>query len=169
MKNLLLKYTKYNLWANTKLTGFLKNLEPSLLDKELISSFNTIRKTIYHIWDAELIWYNRLAGISFTGWPSESFNGSFDEFVKSFTEQSKLFIDYVQSKTEAELAQDFEYKTMDGKPYKNPVCEAVLHCMNHSTFHRGQIITMLRNVGYADLSSTDFITYIREKPNHSTD
>jgi uncharacterized damage-inducible protein DinB len=164
MKELLLKYTKYNLWANSKVTGYLKNLKPELLDKQLISSFDTIRKTIYHIWDAELIWYNRISGTSFTHWPSESLKGSFDEFVNEFTSQSKLFIDLVAGKTEIELAQDFEYKSMEGKPYKNPVCDSVLHCMNHSTFHRGQIITMLRNVGYTDLSSTDFITFIRESP-----
>ncbi|MCI0450107.1 MAG: DinB family protein [Chlorobi bacterium] len=162
MKELLLKYTNYNLWANTKLTGFLKNIKPELLDKELLSSFSTIRKTVYHIWDAEQIWYNRLSGTSLTDWPSESFNGSFDGFVELFTGQSQLFIDFVQSKSEAELTQDFEYKSMEGKPNKNPVCDTVLHCMNHSTFHRGQLITMLRNLGHTELSSTDFITFIRE-------
>ncbi len=161
MKELLLNYAKYNLWANTKITEFLKKLEPSLLDKEIPSSFNTIRKTLYHIWDAELIWYSRLAGISFTHWPSTDFKGTTEESFESFLRQSRLFVEFVQTKSEEELAREFEYKNMEGKSYKNPKADSVLHCMNHSTFHRGQIVTMLRAVGFTDLSSTDYITYIR--------
>jgi len=162
MKELLLKYTKYNLWANERITDVLKKLEPSLLDKELISSFKTIRETVYHIWDAEMIWYNRLAGISFTAWPSESFKGTNEEFFKSFLEQSDLFTDYTWHKNEDQLSSDFEYTNMEGKIFKNSVCNTIQHCMNHSTFHRGQIITMLRNVGCTELPSTDYIMYIRQ-------
>ena len=78
----LVNLAKYNLWANKKLIGFLSKLEPVLLDKELISSFKTIRETLYHIWDAELIWFTRLNGSSLTGWPSETFKGSNDEAFK---------------------------------------------------------------------------------------
>ena len=162
MKTLLEQYTKYNLWANTKLTEFLKKLVPALLDKEIPSSFNSIRKTVYHIWDAELIWYNRLAGVSFTHWPSKSYEGKNLEFIKPFLGQSELFIDYTKNKSEEELSKEFDYINTEGKSFKNSYSNAIHHCMNHSTFHRGQIITMLRTVGYTDLSSTDFITYIRE-------
>ena len=63
MKDLLLQYTKYNLWANTKLLGFIESAaakDPAVLDKEIPSSFNTLRKTLYHIYYAENIWYKRL-------------------------------------------------------------------------------------------------------------
>jgi uncharacterized damage-inducible protein DinB len=161
MKELLISYAKYNHWANSKFIEFFRKLEPSLLDKEIVSSFNSIRKTIYHIWDAEQIWYNRLNGISVTDWPSKSFKGNNEEFFKAFLGQSNLFIDYVSNLDEKTLTEDFTYKTMEGKEYKNPKASSIHHCMNHSTFHRGQIITMLRQVGYTDLDSTDYITYIR--------
>src|SRR5438128_884263 len=67
MKELLLQYTKYNLWANTKLLGFIESAvakDPAVLDKEIPSSFNTIHKTLYHIYYAENIWYKRLNGES---------------------------------------------------------------------------------------------------------
>jgi uncharacterized damage-inducible protein DinB len=162
MKELLENYTKYNLWANTKLIGFIKKIDPSLLDKELVSSFKTIRETIFHIWDAEQIWYNRLAGVSFTSWPSESFKGTDNEFMKSFIEQSSKFVGYVEDKSEAELIGRFDYKTLEGREYNSRAADSILHCMNHSTFHRGQLVTMLRNVGYTELSSTDYITFTRE-------
>jgi uncharacterized damage-inducible protein DinB len=162
MKELLESYSKYNLWGNAKLTEFLLNLDPELLDKELISSFNTIRKTVYHIWDAEVIWYKRLNGVSVTDWPSKDFKGNDQDFFRKFIEQSSKFTSFVSDKSEAELQADFKYQSLDGKEYQNPVADTILHVMNHSTFHRGQLITMLRNVGFIELSSTDYITFIRE-------
>jgi uncharacterized damage-inducible protein DinB len=197
MKDILTQYTNYNLWANEKLLGFIESAianDPSILDKELTSSFSTIRKTVYHIYYAELVWYKRLRGeslvfnkeelenIALNGSPlpggvpdglggSESNplsggvpdgRGGFSEFKKLFLSQSQDFIDYVKTLDDEKLSSGFEYKSTEGTAYENKIWESIHHCMNHSTFHRGQLITMLRNVGYTDLSSTDFITYIRE-------
>lgn len=81
MKELLLSYTRYNHWANEKICFKLTGLPAELLDKQVKSSFDTIRKTLYHLWDAELIWYERIKGFSFDKWPSESFKGDIVEAV----------------------------------------------------------------------------------------
>ena len=180
MKDLLIDYARYNLWANEKIYRLLESasaVEASLLDKEIPSSFNTLRKTITHILYAEMVWYRRLHGESpqYSKEDMDSIlsNGSprfareatvpFPEFKKQFLSQSQQFIEYVQNLDEEKLNTDFDYKAIDGSPYRNKIWQSVHHCFNHSTFHRGQLITMLRNVGYTDLSSTDFITYIRER------
>ncbi|HEY3250568.1 MAG TPA: DinB family protein [Ignavibacteria bacterium] len=163
MKELLESYTKYNLWANAKFTEFLLGLDPEMLDKEILSSFNSIRKTVYHIWDAEVIWYNRLKGVSFTDWPSKKFSGTDHDFFKQFVEHSSRFAVFVDDKTEAELGVKFKYKTMDGKEYENKIADTVQHVVNHSSFHRGQLITMLRSAGYTELPWTDYIAFLRER------
>ncbi|MGH2575750.1 MAG: DinB family protein [Ignavibacteria bacterium] len=162
MKDLLTNYTKYNLWANTKVCGFLEKLEPALLDKELVSSFDTIRKTVYHIWDAETIWFKRLNGESLREWPSESYKGTDTDFIKPFLEQSKKFTEYVGPKHNEELLVDCEFSTLKGDKFVIKICNILLHCMNHSTYHRGQITTMLRSVGFTELSSTDYLAYVIE-------
>lgn len=162
MKTQLIEYTKYNLWANSMMVDFIKQIEPQLLDKKLISSFETIRLTLLHTWDAELIWKKRINGNSLTDWPSKSFKGSDEEMFTGFLECSKSWIELVQNKTEEQLNSMFEYSSMEEKKFSNKLWESVHHCMNHSTFHRGQIVSMLRNVGFTELSSTDYITYIRE-------
>lgn len=162
MKELLADYARYNLWANTKITGFLQKLPPPLLDKKLISSFNTIRKTIYHMWDAEAIWYNRLNGTSFNEWPSEKYPGKGLDFVPDFLNQSALIADYVKDSTEESLTDRYKYSNMEEKEFSSRRSDTILHCMNHSTFHRGQIATMLRNVGFTELDSTDYVMYSRE-------
>jgi uncharacterized damage-inducible protein DinB len=53
----LRQYTKYNYWANEILLSIILNeLNNEKLDKTIISSFPSLRKTVYHLWDAELIW-----------------------------------------------------------------------------------------------------------------
>ena len=39
-----------------------------------------------------------------------------------------------------------------------------MHGMNHSSiYHRGQVVTMLREVGYTDISTLDMISYYRQR------
>jgi uncharacterized damage-inducible protein DinB len=157
----LQRITSYNLWANRKIVGFLSDLSPALLDKELISSFKSIRATVYHIWDAENIWLSRLNGTSFTSWPSKDFKGSDKEAFDAFMKQSEDLAEYTAKLSEEELGVQFSYKTLDGKQFTNSRSDVIAHVVNHSTFHRGQLITMLRNAGFTQLSSTDFITFAR--------
>lgn len=165
MKQLLINYTKYNLWANDRICNKLKNSDLSLIDVETISSFNTIRKTLYHIWDAETIWYKRLNGESLTYWPSNTFNGSFEEFSWQFLANSVLLNRYVNNKSYNELLGIIDYSNIEGKKFKNMISNIIQHCVNHSTHHRGQIYTMMRTVGITGLQSIDYITYIRENLN----
>jgi len=160
MKELLLSFAKYNLWANERINSILRN-HPDVMDKELISSFKTIRLTIYHLWDAETIWYMRLAGESLTTWPSESFLGTEEDFFKAFNEQSQKLISLVESMQDEKFSESCHYTNTKGIEFKTKVSEIILHVMNHSTFHRGQIITMLRNCGISELPSTDYIAFIK--------
>jgi uncharacterized damage-inducible protein DinB len=162
MKELLKDYTKYNIWANERICRILESLPDDILDKELKSSFNTIRKTVYHIWDAEAIWNKRLNGKSLKGWPSETFKGSFVEFKNDFLGGSgKLFM-YVINKEPKQLEQNLTYKNIKGEAFVNKIEHIIQHVINHSTFHRGQIIAMLRIAGVTEVFPTDFITFARE-------
>jgi uncharacterized damage-inducible protein DinB len=161
MKELLHNYTQYNLWANTLICNVLEKLDESLLDKKLISSFDTIRETMYHVCGAEFVWYKRLHGESIAVWPFEDFKGKFAEAQIEFLKQSEEFVKYVIGLTEEQLESKIEYLNMEGKKFNNKICNIIQHVMNHSTFHRGQIITMLRNLGVTGLPSTDFIMFTR--------
>jgi uncharacterized damage-inducible protein DinB len=162
MKELLIDYTKYNIWANERICKVLESLEPLILDMEMKSSFNTIRKTIYHIWDAETIWYKRLNGKSLKEGISQTFNGSFLDFQNQFLGGSGKFFMYVLNKDEKELEKELSYKNTKGEPFTNKISRIIQHVVNHSTFHRGQIITMLRNADVTQLPATDFIVFERE-------
>ena len=159
MKEIIIQQVNYNLWANKRMADLLITIEPTLLDREIKSSFPSIRKTVHHIWDAELAWTGRLQGKSIA-WPptSQIQNPQIDQFIKT----SEDFIFFVQAKDDAFLQSSTTYKDSKGNQYTNINSGIIMHCMNHSTFHRGQLITMFREAGIIQLPSTDLITYLRE-------
>ena len=76
---------------------------------------------------------------------------------------SSDFIDFASSQDEKFFSSGTDYINLKGKKFSQNNAEIILHCMNHSTFHRGQLISMLRHVGYTDQSASDFILFLREK------
>ena len=161
MKDLLLNYTRYNLWANKCLADAMELLSDEQVNREMLSSFPTILKTVYHLWGAEDIWKRRLTQTPTDTWASKSFNGSFPEALKGWQETSQWFIDYIAAADDAFLLSPVTYKNLAGNQYTNSVKEIVHHVMNHSTYHRGQLITMLRQAGVTQLPATDYIAFLR--------
>ncbi|MFK5047672.1 DinB family protein, partial [Klebsiella pneumoniae] len=62
---------------------------------------------------------------------------------------------------ENELKASFTYKNLKGMLFSNEVWKTVHHVMNHSTYHRGQIVTMLRQLGVTQIPQSDYIAFIR--------
>ena len=161
MKTILI-YTQYNYWANELLLSVIeKEMNDEMLDNIIVSSFPSLRKTVYHLWDAEFIWLKRLTGESLNEWPSKNFTGTFSEAKEKILLNDKSFIEFVRNLNDEKLSNTFTYKNIEGKTFTNPIWESVHHCMNHSTYHRGQIVTMFRQLGLTNIPSTDFITYCR--------
>ena len=158
MKELLLKYARYNQWANDKLMTAIKANAPELVEKEIASSFDSIRKTALHMADAEYIWHLRLTGGTPGIMPSKAPNAGIDTL--SLT--NRLLIDFIDSQDETFFKQSSSYRNLKGDPYTTHNFAILWHVFNHGTFHRGQIVTMLRNGGYsAPLDPTDFIAFER--------
>ena len=165
MKQLLKNYTNYNLWANSKICYFLSAIDETVNDEITYDRITIIKETVYKIWDNETMWYNRFNGDITPKKPGENFDGSFEKFRKKFLDQSHRLVAYAASLDDSQLNSDFEYSNPNGEKYKTQLYRVIMHCVNHSTFLRGQIVTMLRNVGYENLSSLDLETYLKEGHN----
>jgi len=164
MKKLLLQYVQYNCWANERIAEKLLSIDKVWFDKEIKSSFSSLRKTIFHIWDAELIWLNRIQGKSMDYWPSKTNlpgNDYNDTAIDKFPEVSEDFVKFVEKQEEDFFNSLCHYRTTEGKEQSQVVSGITMHCMNHSTFHRGQFIMMLKSLDIDKLPSTDLITYLR--------
>lgn len=155
------KHLQFNAWANGKIVEILSNVDENLFEKEVKSSFPSLRKTILHVWDAEQIWFTRLQGGNPTTWPSAAFHGTNKEMLAGFIKNSTDLAVFMADKDRAFLDSKITYKNMKGLEFTQPVEDILFHVVNHGSFHRGQLITMLRELGFDKFPSQDLIAYQR--------
>lgn len=162
MKDIYVQYARYNLWANERLTSIFSALTEEQADQHIESSFPSVKKTVLHIWDAQVIWLKRLKGIPIDEFPSKYFEGSSAEAIKGLIESSMYFLEHIESMEEEDLRAEHTFKTISSGEYAHSAAEMIHHCMNHSTYHRGQLTTFARQLGLKNLPSTDMIFYLRK-------
>ena len=163
MKAVLKQMAAYNGWASQQLVQAILSLPEDKQVQELPSSFSSLQKTILHMWDAESIWWQRLKLQERIERPSDQFRGSMKEAAEGLQAQSRLWEEWVNNATDLQLEHVFQYQTFDKTQYKQPVWQMLVHVFNHSTYHRGQLVTMLRQLGVARVPGTDFILWSRGK------
>lgn len=162
MKELLLQYAAFNVWATQRITDVIAQLPEEKTHAAITSSFPTMYKTVLHLLDAEGIWWQRLKLQEHVERPSESFNGSFVELQKKLLQQSSLFNEWVSNASETQLQHVFAYMR-EKEQNKMQVSDMLLHLFNHNSYHRGQLVTMLRQSGVTKIPSTDFAAFLRSK------
>jgi len=163
MKELLKQYAVYNSWATQQLTSIVLSLPEEKQKTALPSSFSSLYKTLLHMWDAESIWWQRMKLHERILRPSENFNGTMKDVSNGLLSQSKLWEEWVSTASELSFEHVFQYQTFDKVQYKQPTWHMLLHVFNHGTYHRGQLINMLRQLGVEKLPATDFIIWSRGK------
>lgn len=163
LETMLKEYADFNLWANTQMVSWLRAKPAELMGREMPSSFPTIRDTLLHIWGAEEIWLERLRQIPTSTFLTERFEGGVGDVFEGILRKSGEFAAYVQAMNDIDFQQICAFKLLNGSEDSQPRSLMIQHCLNHSTYHRGQIVTMARNFGLTDPPSTDFIKYVRTK------
>ena len=160
MKETLSLFAHYNVWANKLIIDVLLGLDDELLDKEIASSFSSLRKTVYHTWSAEYIWLQRMQQVEHPIWIEQSFTGSFEEACNEWQKASEGLAAFVDDHEDERLRQVFEYYSILKKQsFTKPLSTTLLHVFNHSTYHRGQLVTMLRQAGVVTIPGTDLVNF----------
>lgn len=158
------KHLQFNLWANKQFADLLATVPNHIYFHENKSSFSSVAKTLVHIWGAENIWLKRMQGSDSGSLSTEELLKNKSAALQALTETSASLLHFVQNKTEAELDRIYPYINLKGEPFESSYLDTLFHVVNHSTYHRGQIITMLREAGIEKVVSTDLIHYIRSSP-----
>jgi uncharacterized damage-inducible protein DinB len=148
----------YNCWAITRLTDWLKNKPAALLEATAASSFPGIKATLLHIWEVEREWMGHLQ--QKPAQLQQGIDDSLSTVLNSLAEQAIEFNDYVQSLTEEEMQEDCYCKLWFSETICRPRFEIIQHCLNHSTYHRGQVVTIGHQVGLKDAPMTDYMFYV---------
>ena len=151
----------YCAWANGRLFAVAEALTPEQLQASAASSFPSVLRTLGHIVSAEWIWLRRFLGESpgaAPGWATES---SFSELRGHLSAVEAERDAYLAGLTDPDLERTVEYRTLAGQAQADPLKSLFRHVVNHSTYHRGQAATQLRQLGLVP-PSTDLTVYLRE-------
>ena len=170
----------YNRWANERLLSALEKLSDPQFTMVLQSSFPSIRETVFHILFAEWLWLKRWQGTSPRstvpdpdtsaakgralaqgGMPTVkelSTLAALQSFADAIEQERQKFLSGLN---EDVLHARLQFSDMAGTPYSQPLMHLMQHLVNHGTYHRGQVTTMLRHVGVATVS-LDMLYFFRE-------
>ena len=160
MNSLLYQFAQYNLWAHQRLAACLLTLNSEDQHKEIPSSFSSLYKTVLHVWFASTAWWNRLHYLP-APVAGDPFHASMKELSAALLTLDEDFVRWVASRDETSITELFTYINFRGKEYTEPANEILMHIFNHSTYHNGQIVTMLHHAGGPSIPATDFIEWFR--------
>ncbi len=162
MKELLQQFAAYNIWANKILFERINKLTEEKIIQEITSSFPSLYKTAIHMWLAEEVWWQRLKLVEKIELQSETFTGSFEELTTILAKQSQQWAQWVDNANENQLTHVFAF-IRNKEQQKMPVYQMLQHVFNHATYHRGQLVTLLRQLGEEKIPATDFSAFCRIK------
>jgi uncharacterized damage-inducible protein DinB len=153
---------EYNAWADRRALEAASALTQEQFTKKLGSSFSSVRDTLSHIYGAEWIWLERFQGLSPSAFPDDSGFTDIAKLKASWAAFELTLLKFVRGLTQEDLDREMEYKTMKFGVYRNPLWQSMQHVVNHGTYHRGQVTTMLRQLG-AQPILTDLMHFYREQ------
>lgn len=162
MKDLLLSYATYEQWANEALLGVSRGLSEEQLHRDIVSSFRSVHKTWLHMWGASHIWWQRLQQQHPVVPIAQDPNIPVDAIAQGLLESNARWIDWIAGASEAQLAEPLSYQTLRGDKFTQPLEDVLLHLNNHGTYHRGQLVTMFRQLGVETIPQTDYILFTRK-------
>ena len=151
----------YHYWARDRLLAALDPLTPDQFNRDLGSSFKSIRETVVHTYAAEWAWYSRWQGHSPTALLTSDAFPDVAALRQAWTEQEQKTRAFLEAAGEEGLTRVFEYKLLSGQPGSTPFWQMLQHVVNHASYHRGQVTTMLRQLGAEPAKSMDMIAFYR--------
>ncbi|MFE4893882.1 DinB family protein [Peribacillus butanolivorans] len=160
----VLKMYNYHVWANGVIIDRLKELPQEIYHQEIQSGFSSVSKVLSHIYLTDYVWFDIISGKSM----NEAM-GSTDQLrkeveTKSIEEMKKIFLDLSErNKALLNSQKDIEKLIVVDNPYagllETSISESVLHVVTHGSYHRGNIATMLRQMGHTSVMQ-DFGLYL---------
>jgi uncharacterized damage-inducible protein DinB len=151
----------YNYWARDRVLAAVDRLTDQQFTSSVTSSFESVRDTLVHTLWAEAIWLSRWRreprpAIVATGFETAA------SVRKAWQEEESKMRAFFETVDDAGLAGVIEYTGLNGQPYATPLFQMLQHVVNHGSYHRGQVTTLLRQLGVAPPNALDLIVFHRE-------
>lgn len=148
----------YNHWANDETVAAVSRLDPGAFTRALGNSFASVRDTLVHILGAEWIWLERWNGRSPRALLSPAEFPDLPAITQKWKQVEEGQAAFLDALRPSGLDKTISYVNPKGETWTYPLGQQLVHVVNHSTYHRGQITTLMRQLD-AQPAGTDFLSY----------
>jgi uncharacterized damage-inducible protein DinB len=153
----------YNYWARDRVLDAVATITPEQFIRPMGNSFTSVRDTVAHICAAERIWITRLKGENPQGLQKPDRLRDVDAARKEWAELEGEMRDQLARLGPEAVELTIEYQDLRGNDQSDVLWQMLQHLVNHGTYHRGQITTMLRQLDAAPPKSMDLTAFYRER------
>jgi uncharacterized damage-inducible protein DinB len=162
LQNLINRFLLYNLWATERMTSWLKIIDRDKLYERTGSSFGTIDRTLQHILSAQIYWYSILVEGRILEFDQAVKAHAANEVMSDLVTGAQQLVTRLSALNEQQLIEKIQVTDSTQSRY-----EYILHLVNHTSYHRGQIVTMGRALGITgEIPVTDYDAYLWWIENH---
>jgi uncharacterized damage-inducible protein DinB len=155
---LLAQHFEYSLWASQQVIEVVQKLPQELIEKDRGNSFGGILGTLTHVFQADRIWWKRFTGQPYRGLAEEGESLDVASLQAQWPVILGSFAAWIRAQQPEALEQRLEWRNLKGEEKNEVKYKLLLHVVNHATYHRGQVITMIKQAG-GDVVSTDLLYY----------
>ena len=160
---------QYNRWMNERLYALCEPLTDRERKRDVGAFFKSIHGTLNHLLLGDKIWLGRFTGESFTVKSlAQELHADFARLRADRSATDARIIEWAGSLTADDLTGELSYVgIVDPRLHRYPLWFAVTHFFNHQTHHRGQLTTLLSQIG-VDPGITDLIWLPELQPQAET-
>lgn len=149
----------YNNWTDAMIMEWLNQIGEEQWTRTISSSFSGVRETAVHMVSAKKIWIDFWNKETDPVYLSKTFQGTREDLIKVWERSSVDLQMVIENYPEEEYMDPITFIYPNGKQGQMIFWETFLHFINHATYHRGQLVTLLRQTGFTNFSNTDLATY----------
>jgi uncharacterized damage-inducible protein DinB len=161
--------SRYNQWMNGRLYGV--PLDEEQRTREMGAYFGSVRGTLNHLLIVDSVWMMRLSGdrqrfalrdrdgvVIRVSSSRQLVYADFSEMTERRSALDRDITAWVDGLTEQTLARDLRWKDSSEMEFEQPFADIVMHMFNHQTHHRGQVTTLIKQLGH-DPGVTDYVIF----------
>ena len=146
-------------WATGKMLDGVTTLTTEEYQRPIGGSFGSVSATLVHCYGADWVWLERFHGRSPRALPKGEDLASFATVRTKWAAVEKEREAFLTGLTPARLEDSLDYVNFAGESCRYRLGDALFHVTNHLTYHRGQVATLLRQLGKSQ-AATDYLRMI---------
>jgi uncharacterized damage-inducible protein DinB len=151
----------YNAWATNKIFEAVEPLPGEETVRDMKSSHKSIHGTLTHLVGAEKMWLSRMLGTPDKAMIKPTDVPTIADVKTTWEQTGFATAKFLGTMTDKKLQETFTMSTSTGEKFTHSFAQALQHVVDHSTYHRGQVITLMRQMGHTP-PNTGMIRFFRE-------